>query len=69
VRLVLNDAQPRQYRLVLKQLDREGYHVTIQNADVYLVNSIGFHLFYTRGRLVRAIAGWCVVEVKEIEQS
>ena len=60
-------SEVRHYMIVMRPLDGDGYTVEeIQEASVYLIHNSGFHLFVTRGRIIRAIAGNKIIEVREI---
>lgn len=64
--LVLTPTETRRYQLTLRQLDRDGYVIEMQEADAYFIHTSGFHTFVTRGRVVRALVNWRVIEVREV---
>lgn len=64
--LNLVPSEVRRYRLTLHPLEGDGYTIETQEATTYLIHGSGFHIFVTNGRIVRAIAGHLIIEVREI---
>lgn len=67
-RMVLNPLVLSKYRLTLKSLDGDGYTIETEEADAYVIHASGFHIFVVRGRIVRSLVSWRVVEVRQMEE-
>ena len=56
----------RKYKVILKTLSGDDVHIQTVKAKSYVIHPGGFHVFYKRSRIIRAINSLWVVDVQEI---